>query len=176
MVRTVGWTVLAAAVLSGCFGPFRLTSTVYAFNEGISDHVAVRELVFVGFLVVPVYPLAAVIDGTVLNTIEFATGENPVDGRARTRDGRRVAVSTGPDGSVDVAIDGERMRRILRRGRSLELVEDGRVLARVDVEEDGGLRVEAGGRVRRVDPGEVAALDALDGAELAAAVAEAWAR
>jgi hypothetical protein len=162
------WVALACA--PGCFGTFRLTSTVYAFNEGVSKHAAVRELLFVGFLVVPVYPLAAVVDGTVLNTIEFATGENPVD----TADGRTVSVRRDPDGSVLLEVSGEKARRILARGRSLVLVEDGHEIARVDPQDDGGLRVEVDGVVRWVGADTVAALEGLEGAALAEAIAGTW--
>ncbi|MEQ1571753.1 MAG: DUF3332 family protein [Myxococcota bacterium] len=109
MISRFGWLAIGAATLSGCLGSFRLTHTVYAFNQGVSDSVVAREALFLGFLIVPVYPAALLADGIVLNTIELATGDNPVDAlEARAPGGRRVVVRREPDGSLSIAIDGER--------------------------------------------------------------------
>jgi len=73
-------TVTAAALVtaSGCFGSFNLTRKLWGWNKGVSDEKFVRELVFLGLNVVPVYSIAGFIDVIVTNSIEFWTGTNPV--------------------------------------------------------------------------------------------------
>ena len=67
----------ATIVLSSCIGSFRLTNNIKDWNEGLGDKF-VNELVFVALHIVPVYPIAMFVDGVVLNSIEFWTGDNPV--------------------------------------------------------------------------------------------------
>jgi hypothetical protein len=78
--RTVVLTLTAAAVLgsSGCFGSFNLTRKLYGFNKDVSKDKFVRELVFLGLNIVPIYGVAGFIDAVVANTVEFWTGENPI--------------------------------------------------------------------------------------------------
>jgi hypothetical protein len=78
--RAVVLTLTAAAVLgsSGCFGSFNLTRKLYGFNKDVSKDKFVRELVFLGLNIVPIYGVAGLIDAVVANTVEFWTGENPI--------------------------------------------------------------------------------------------------
>ena len=70
--------LLAATImLSSCIGSFRLTNNIKDWNEGLGDKF-VNELVFVALHIVPVYPIAMFVDGVVLNSVEFWTGDNPV--------------------------------------------------------------------------------------------------
>jgi hypothetical protein len=120
-----------------------------------------------------VYELSAVVDGVVLNSIEFGTGENPL-AQGRTGDGRRVAVTREGDGSLTVAVDGEKVRRVLARGHRLELVEGDAVVAVVEPTDQGGVRVSSEGRVREYGPDEVRRLRTLDGPALVRAIAQDW--
>ena len=71
-------TILMGTVsFSGCIGSFNLTKKVYSWNQDVGDK-WVNELVFLVFLVVPVYEISLVIDGIILNLIEFWSGNNPV--------------------------------------------------------------------------------------------------
>ncbi|MEQ1567495.1 MAG: hypothetical protein ABMA64_17775, partial [Myxococcota bacterium] len=63
-----------------------------------------------------------------------------------------------------------RLRRLIRRGRALELVDGDGVVARVEPLEDGAVRVESRGDVRIVSADEVDALATLRGEALVAAV------
>lgn len=63
---------------SGCFGGFNLTRKVYRFNKDVSPDKWVRELVFLGLVVLPVYGFASLIDALIINSIEFWSGRNPV--------------------------------------------------------------------------------------------------
>ena len=62
---------------SGCYGPFRLTKNLHEWNGTVGDKF-INSLVFFAFIVIPVYEVAVFIDGVVLNTIEFWTGDNPI--------------------------------------------------------------------------------------------------
>ena len=67
----------ATLLLSSCIGSFRLTNNIKDWNEGLGDKF-VNEVVFVALHVVPVYPIALFVDGVVLNSVEFWTGESLV--------------------------------------------------------------------------------------------------
>lgn len=70
--------MIACAVLfSSCIGSFGLTNKVFDWNKKVGDK-WVNELVFFAACVVQVYSITIFIDGVVLNTIEFWTGDNPV--------------------------------------------------------------------------------------------------
>ncbi|BAX78608.1 DUF3332 domain-containing protein [Labilibaculum antarcticum] len=62
---------------SGCYGPFRLTKNLHEWNGTVGDKF-INALVFFAFIVIPVYEVAVFVDGVVLNTIEFWTGDNPI--------------------------------------------------------------------------------------------------
>jgi Domain of unknown function (DUF3332). len=66
-------------VFSGCYGPFKLTKRVYAWNGEIEDPWA-REALFIGMNIVPVYSFAVLADVAFLNLIEFWGGEPPLAG------------------------------------------------------------------------------------------------
>lgn len=79
--RTAVLALTAGALVatSGCFGSFNLTRKLWGWNKGVSNEKFVRELVFLGLNVVPIYSIAGFIDVVVTNSIEFWTGKNPVD-------------------------------------------------------------------------------------------------
>ncbi len=71
------------SVTSACFGPFNLTRNVYHFNSGIKGSGEVnekwmKEIVFFGMIIIPVYMFAALLDAFIFNSIQFWTGDNPV--------------------------------------------------------------------------------------------------
>ena len=71
--------LLAAAVLaSGCYGPFNLTRRLYQWNGQVGDKWE-KELVFLLLVALPVYQLTTFGDAVVFNSMEFWTGNNPVD-------------------------------------------------------------------------------------------------
>jgi len=68
---------------SGCFGPFNLTRNVYTWNSGVKGSGEVndkwmKEIVFFGMIVIPVYMFSALLDAFVFNAIQFWSGSNPV--------------------------------------------------------------------------------------------------
>ena len=78
--RAAVLTLTAGALLgtSACFGSFNLTRKVYGWNKSVSSDKWVRELVFLGLSIVPVYNIAGLVDVLITNSIEFWTGTNPV--------------------------------------------------------------------------------------------------
>lgn len=105
MIGRTSWKrVIAAGVVvaflttsTACFGPFNLTKNVYHWNSGIKGSGEVndkwmKELVFFGMIVVPVYMFSALLDAFIFNSIQFWTGENPVKATLLEQDGMtRVA-------------------------------------------------------------------------------------
>ena len=118
--------LVAMGTQAGCFGPFRLTQKVWAFNDGLSDDIVVKEVAFIVMVAVPVYGVAAIGDALIFNLVEFATGDNPIsDTRTIDADGARVAFTRTEKG-IDVVLtrDGEeQVRRFRRRHGSWEVVD-----------------------------------------------------
>ena len=81
-------------MFSSCIGSFRLTNKLLAWNQTI-DSKFVNELVFIAFCIVPVYPISAMADLIVINSIEFWSGENPVadTGKVKTIEGKVMLIS-----------------------------------------------------------------------------------
>ena len=73
----VGLLALALFV-SGCYGPFNLTRRLYQWNGQVGTKWE-REFVFILLAWLPVYGLTVLGDAVVFNSIEFWTGNNPVD-------------------------------------------------------------------------------------------------
>ena len=89
----------SAFMFSSCIGNFALTRKVLDWNQQVGNKF-VNELVFVVFL--PVYSVAMLADGLVLNSIEFWSGTNPVADagtvkKIETKDGT-YAIETKQDG------------------------------------------------------------------------------
>nr|WP_320058375.1 DUF3332 domain-containing protein [uncultured Bacteroides sp.] len=63
-------------LFSSCIGSFTLWHKVLDWNQTIGNKF-VNELVFIACNIVPIYPIAGLVDVIVLNSIEFWTGSNP---------------------------------------------------------------------------------------------------
>jgi hypothetical protein len=69
--------VLSSSILfSSCIGSFSLTNKLFAWNKSVEGK-WVNELVFIALTVIQVYTVSVVIDGVILNSIEFWIGSNP---------------------------------------------------------------------------------------------------
>lgn len=64
---------------SGCYGKFALTKKLYDWNGTLGNKFLVW-IVFIIFIIVPVYGVCTFVDGIILNLIEFWTGSNPMGG------------------------------------------------------------------------------------------------
>lgn len=72
----------------GCIGSFQLTNNLYNWNKNEIGGQWGSELVFLAFIIIPVYSVTLLADGIVLNSIEFWTGNNPLamqDGEKETQ-------------------------------------------------------------------------------------------
>ena len=146
--RSIASAVLASVMLTStaCYGPFNLTRNVYHWNSGIKGSGEVndkwmKEFVFFGMIVVPVYMFSALLDAFIFNSIQFWSGDNPVkvshDDQGRIREvqlGKVIA-------TVTWAEDG--------RSARVEYVKDGRIVNAATISEvDGRLALhEQSGRV-----------------------------
>lgn len=74
-----GALLLAAAMLSGCYGPFLLTKKLHHWNGQVSENRWVVEGVFLVCAWLPVYGIATLADAIIFNSVEFWTGDNPID-------------------------------------------------------------------------------------------------
>lgn len=92
--------VALSLTLSSCIGSFSLFNKVKAWNETVSDKKWVNEVVFVAFWILPVYELTGIADLLVMNSIEFWSGDNPVDENVVDVDGKHAhyRIETNRDG------------------------------------------------------------------------------
>src|SRR5689334_1269004 len=133
--------VMTAAV--GCYGPFNLTRNVYHWNSGIKGSGEVnekwmKEIVFFGMIVIPVYMFSALLDAFVFNSIQFWSGDNPIK-LTRDADGYIHEVQLGDTTISAVWSEDHRLAAltyrqqgqitktatIVEQGGSFRMVEDG---------------------------------------------------
>ena len=62
-----------------CLGPNRALSSLSTWNAQLSTQDWINEVVFLGLIVVPVYPVAFAADVLVFNTMDYWQGENPIN-------------------------------------------------------------------------------------------------
>ena len=86
--------VTACFLVVGCTGSFNLTRKVYDFHRS-QENKWVDEVLFLGFCWIPVYGLAAFVDAVIMNSIEFWTGENPVDKMTKGNSQTQHVLSSG---------------------------------------------------------------------------------
>lgn len=143
---------------TSCYGPFKLTKKLHRWNGEVENKWA-REGLFLVLVIVPVYPFAALGDAIIFNSIEFWSGENPID-NARNDSGEkklsqgtvRVILSgSRQSGTLQLtAMDGDALIRTLRivpgpRGTLLKDSRD-RTLLACETSADGGVTLtNAGG-------------------------------
>ncbi|MDR1883323.1 MAG: DUF3332 domain-containing protein [Prevotella sp.] len=105
-----------ALLLNSCIGSFNLSRKVLAWNQTI-DNKFVNEIVFIALWIVPVYEVSFLADIWVINTIEFWSGENPVEAGI-------VKKVQGENGvyTVETLDNGYNIKN--EEGREMELVYD----------------------------------------------------
>lgn len=154
-----GVLVCFMAATTACYGPFNLTKNVYHWNSGIKGSGEIsdkwmKEFVFFGMIVVPVYMFSALLDGFIFNSIQFWSGDNPVKAAEWDRDGiTKTAVlgettirwtQTDEGALVTYERHGtvERRATIISSGAGYRLIdESGIVLAEAEYEADGAVSV-----------------------------------
>jgi len=163
MMRRVVLALLAGTLLvtsASCYGPFRLTKKVHAWNGTLGNDI-VEEVVFLAFVIIPVYGICGFLDAVVLNTIEYWTGnvlitEAPAlgeerrfaradgtesvvtylgEGRVRLEEGGVVTmIERTEDGYRLVGADGAELHRAIKADGALVVTDGARTLAQIDAE------------------------------------------
>jgi hypothetical protein len=87
-------------VTTACYGPFNLTKNVYHWNSNIKGSSEVnekwmKEFVFFGMIIIPVYMCSALLDACIFNSIQFWSGNNPVKANEAGSDGATRVVQLG---------------------------------------------------------------------------------
>ena len=71
-------TVTICVFLSGCIGNFGVGQNVKKLNLSITENRWGREGIYLGFKIVRIHLVSALLDLIVFNSIEFWSGENPI--------------------------------------------------------------------------------------------------
>jgi len=76
---------LAGAMMTstGCLGPNKAWNGLHDWNMQVSDNDIVKELVFLGITIIPVYSLAYLADIIVLNTIDYWSNDMTISDTPR---------------------------------------------------------------------------------------------
>ena len=105
--KTLRKRIVAAVVMgsfltltTACYGPFNLTRNVYHWNSNIKGSSEVnekwmKEFVFFGMIIIPVYMFSALLDAFIFNSIQFWSGSNPVKANNAGGDGATRVVQLG---------------------------------------------------------------------------------
>lgn len=73
---TVVGAVSCSLLFSSCIGSFSLSNKLLAWNQTVGDKF-VNALIFIPLI--PIYGITLVGDGLLFNTIEFWSGDNPIE-------------------------------------------------------------------------------------------------
>lgn len=102
----------ASITLSSCIGSFGVTRKVMDWNRHIGSKF-VNELVFLAFWILPVYEVTAMADLLVVNSIEFWSGNNPLEASVKavdTEQGRYLIACDGKGYTITHEQSGNEMR------------------------------------------------------------------
>ena len=97
-IATVCVALVSFVGFAQCVGTFTLTKKVHRFVRGMSNK-WVSWLVFLVCVIIPVYGIAMLVDGIVLNSIEFWTGGNPAAMKSGEKEYTRE-LRSGPERAV----------------------------------------------------------------------------
>ena len=130
--------------ITACYGPFNMTRNVYHWNSNIKGSGEVndkwmKEIVFFGMIVIPVYMFSALLDAFVFNAIQFWSGDNP------------IKLTQGLDGHIQEVHIGDQSIHVTwspdRRSAALTYQRQGKITRAALIVEDGnGYRFLEGGQ------------------------------
>lgn len=113
LIFATALVVACSISFQSCIGSFSLTNKVLTWNRNVNNKF-VNELVFFAFWVLPVYEVTAIADLLVINSIEFWSGNKPLEANNRvisSPEGNYYIMAhelgynvTSPDGNV-IAFD-----------------------------------------------------------------------
>ncbi len=81
LIRTIALLIIISFIslsLPGCYGKFQLSRNLYKWNGQVGDKTANTVVMWI-MVILPVYEIVGAVDFFILNTIEYWTGENPVN-------------------------------------------------------------------------------------------------
>jgi len=67
--------VLCATMLAGCYGRFPLTNSLYDWNGSVTYNRVGQSLIMWLLVLIPVYQVCMIVDGVLINTIEYLSGK-----------------------------------------------------------------------------------------------------
>lgn len=163
MHRIVAVVAAICLTQTACFGSFAAVRKLHSFNKGISGDKWLQELLFLAFLIVPVYSLFALGDILLFNSIEFWGGSNPVADGADWEQEREIMLADGSTAklireSADVMRieTAERTFHVERTPGGMRLLLEGEVFSEVREGTQGGLESIDVTGVRTVSAAELA--------------------
>jgi len=147
MKRLLAALTLGAFLLTACTGTFTLTKKVHKFNRDFKDK-WVEEVVFLAFVILPVYGVATLGDALIFNSLEFWTGDNPMAANEQAVPSiaydpllNRVVIHSGDLQTIKLTLEQSGEELLARHA-------DGTVLYRMVPAEDGSLAIfNANGRL-----------------------------
>jgi hypothetical protein len=157
--------VVLAPMLTGCYGSFQATHSVYRFNGDVSHQKFVRSVVMWVLMIVPVYELGVVVDVFVLNPLEYWKGTQINLGKGTDANGATVALAPSAGGrEADLTLS--RHGQLLTRATLVRVSDseievrdtDGRLAGKVLRPAEGGLRLTdaEGQTIRTIAAAELA--------------------
>jgi hypothetical protein len=94
-------TMVAGVLASGCTGSFKLTKSLHSWQTSFENK-WVDEVAFLGCVILPVYGFATLGDAIIFNSVEFWSGENPLDTVSIEKNGQKAQVAFMEDGKVRI--------------------------------------------------------------------------
>lgn len=138
----IALSLAAAFSLTACYGSYSLTQKLYKWN-GTLGNKWLNSCVHFILWVIPVYEICiGLVDGLVLNTVEFWTGSNPLASNdtyfEKDAQGNQVSAIKNEDGSLAVQIiDAQGHKADLKLERDADVIRaldaNGQVVAQYDV-------------------------------------------
>lgn len=101
--RTLASLLAVLMMTAGCFGPFNLTRRLYLWNKDIGTKWE-TEMMFLLLTILPVYGTVVSADALIFNSMEFWTGNNPVDPPYRKAEAPAVQQRRLARGDADVRL------------------------------------------------------------------------
>lgn len=118
---------------TGCFGSFTLTRKLYRWNDQVNQDKWIKEIIFIVLAWVPVYELSGLGDAIVFNSIEFWTGNNPIEPKKAGLDRIGTKRIARRGGEAVLTHDEDRL--------VIEQFQQGRPAASVSIRREGGVSV-----------------------------------
>ena len=75
----LGCALALGLTTTSCLGPDNAWENLHDWNRTVTDNKWANEGIFLGLTIIPVYALFQLGDILIFNSIEFWTGNNPID-------------------------------------------------------------------------------------------------